>query len=91
MSLHYHNEHIVLDIALFDNHINNFIYSSPTGDIIDGHFVYEQLQDKARLYGGEFGMDFHPHIWHDLHLKSTVSVVYGENLSKKEPLPLMPL
>ena len=90
MSLHYHNEHIVLDIALFDNHINNFIYSSPTGDIIDGHFVYEQLQDKARLYGGEFGMDFHPHIWHDLHLKSTVSVVYGENLNTDEPLPLMP-
>jgi iron complex outermembrane receptor protein len=90
ISFQTHGEHVVLDFALYDNHINNFIYSIPTGEMEGNYSVYKHTQNKARLYGGEFGLDFHPHIWHDLHLKSTVSLVYGENLNLNEPLPLMP-
>jgi iron complex outermembrane receptor protein len=89
-SLHVQTEHLALDIAVYDNHIDQFIYSQPTGEMIDGYPVFAHVQDEARLYGGEFGFDFHPHIWHDLHLKSTLAYVNGENLAINEPLPLMP-
>lgn len=90
VNFHKHGEHMALDVAFFDNYINDFIYSNPTGEQIGNYAVYEHVQDRARLYGGEFGLDFHPHILHDLHLKSTLAVVYGENLRLNEPLPLMP-
>lgn len=89
-SVHAHGEHLAIDIAVYDNHIDQFIYSQPTGEMIDDYPVFAHVQDEARLYGGEFGLDFHPHIWHDLHLKSTLAYVNGENLAINEPLPLMP-
>lgn len=69
--------HVYLDLGYFDYHSNMLVN---TGSI------YQQI---GRLYGGEFGLDFHPHIWHDLHLKSTIAFVHGTNVALNEPLPLM--
>ena len=51
---------------------------------------YQHYQNDALLYGGEAGVDFHPHILHDLHMKSTVSLVFGQNLELEEPLAMIP-
>jgi len=90
VSLHKQGSNFTFDISLFDNHINDFIYSAPTQDYQGDYRVYEHLQTKARLYGGEFGFDIHPRLVEYLHFKSSVTVVYGDNLSLNKPLPLMP-
>jgi iron complex outermembrane receptor protein len=43
------------------NHINNYIYTSPTGRIQDNNDVFSYIQNNAKLYGGEIGLHFHPH------------------------------
>ena len=90
-SFHIHGENYVFDVAVFHNYIEDYIYMSPTSDTSDeGLTVYKHYQDDARLYGGEAGIDFHPHLIHDLHLKSTISLVYADNLKLNEPLLMIP-
>ncbi len=90
-SLHIHGEHYAFDVAVFHNLIDDYIYLSSTSDTSDeGMTVYKHYQNDARLYGGEAGVDFHPHFMHDLHLHSTISVVYADNLESNEPLEMIP-
>jgi len=90
-SFHVHGVHYVFDVSLFHNYINNYIYLTPTADTSgEGLTVYRHYQDDALLYGGEAGIDFHPHILHDLHLKSTISLVFGDNLELEQPLAMVP-
>ncbi len=61
LNLEYKNSHFEFFANGFYNHINNYIFISPSGGIIDGNDVYDYVQANARLYGGEFGLHFHPH------------------------------
>ena len=91
VSFHIHGLHYVFDVSLFHNYINDYIYMSPNSDTSDeGLSVYRHYQHDALLYGGEAGVDFHPHILHDLHVKSTISMVFGDNLELEEPLAMIP-
>lgn len=91
VSFHIHGLHYVFDVSLFHNYINDYIYISPSSDTSDeGLSVYRHYQHDALLYGGEAGVDFHPHILHDLHVKSTISMVFGDNLELEEPLAMIP-
>lgn len=90
-SFHIHTENYVFDLALFHNYIEDYIYISPTSDTSDGGLtIYQTYQDPARLYGGEAGIDLHPPLLHDLHLKSTFSLIYADNLHLNEPLSMIP-
>ncbi len=90
-SFHIHGVHYVFDVSLFHNYINDYIYLTPTADTSGkGLTVYRHYQDDALLYGGEAGIDFHPHILHDLHIKSTISLVFGDNLELEQPLVMIP-
>lgn len=90
VSAHWHSKHAVIDVAVFQNNIRDYIYSSPTNDTIDGLHVYEHLQNDAILRGAEVGFDWHPHPWHWLHIKTTAAYVEATNQETNNPLPMIP-
>ena len=89
LSLHIHSDHFTADVSSFYNNISNYIYLNPTGEVEDGFPVYQYIQSDAFLYGGEAGLDVHPHPLDWLHLNSTASLVIGE-LHAGGYLPLIP-
>ncbi len=89
VALEYRNEHFELFANSFSNKINNYIFLSPSGEIIDENPVFEYVQNDARLYGGEAGLHLHPHPLDWLHLESSVEIVSGEQ-ENDENLPLIP-
>ena len=89
LALEYKNEHIEFYANGFYNIIDDYIFIQPNGTVIDGEDVYVYLQDNAKLYGGEFGLHFHPHPLDWLHLESSFETVIGEQ-GNTESLPLIP-
>lgn len=89
LNLEYQSEHFEYFINGFYNHINNYIFISPTGTMLDDNFVYEYLQNNATLYGGETGIHFHPHPIDWLHFTSSYELVIGEQKGD-DYLPLIP-
>ena len=88
-SLNYSNEHFNFTLNPYYNSIDNYIYLSPTGGILDESPVFEYLQKDATLYGGEFGVHYHPHDFHWLHIESSIATVFAED-ENKNALPLIP-
>ena len=78
IALEFKNEHLELFANGFYNKINDYIFLSPNGDIIDADPVYEYLQDNALLYGGEFGFHLHPHPLDWIHFESSFAMVTGK-------------
>ncbi len=89
LALELKNEHIELFANGFYNKINNYIFISPNGTIIDDNPVFNYLQDDAKLYGGEFGFHLHPHPLDWLHLESSFETVTGKQ-NNDNYLPLIP-
>ena len=89
LSLEYGNRHIEIFANGFYNVLNNYIFASPNGEIIENNQVFEYVQSDANLYGGEFGIHFHPHPFDWLHLESSYETVVGKETSG-ENLPLIP-
>ncbi len=89
-SLHYHGDFLSLDFATFYNKINNYIFSSPTGETTStGMAIYQYSQTNAELYGGEAGLHFHPKSAKWLHFESSYSMVIGRQLNGNY-LPFIP-
>ena len=89
-SVHYHGEFLSLDLAGFYNHIDNYIYISPTADITStGMGVYRFSQTNAKLYGGEAGIHFHPKTIPWLHVKGEYSSVTAKQ-ENGDYLPFIP-
>ena len=85
----YASEYVVINTSLFANSIENFIYNqklvTATGAdsiIIAGNQTFKFQQGKARLYGGEMNIDFHP--IKNIHFENSFSVVNGLNKSNNE-------
>lgn len=89
LNLEYGNSHFEIFVNGFYNHINNYIFISPNGNIIDDNFVYDYAQDDANLYGGEVGIHFHPHPLDWLHITSSFESVTGKK-QNGDNLPLIP-
>lgn len=90
ISSHYHIENLTFDIALFYNHIRNFIFISPTGaNNNDGLSIYRYKQNTARLIGGEAGVHYHPKSVQWIHFYSSISNVNGQ-LINGDYLPFIP-
>lgn len=89
VSLEYKNEHFEVFANGFYNTISDYIFLSPNGEFIEGDPVFNYLQDDARLYGGEFGLHFHPHPLDWLHVESSFEIVTGKQ-DNDEYLPLIP-
>lgn len=89
VNLEYKNSHFEFFINGFYNHISDYIYASPTGEIIDDNNVYAYVQGDAALYGGEAGIHFHPHPLDWLHFETSFESVTGKK-QNGDYLPLIP-
>lgn len=89
LSLEYANEHFELFANGFYNMIQNYIYISPNGEVIDDTPVYNYVQNDAHLYGGEIGFHLHPHPLDWLHVESSFETVTGQQKDDSY-LPLIP-
>jgi len=90
LSMHYHGEFLSFDLAGFYNHIDNYIFISPTSDTTStGVGIYHFSQTNARLYGGEAGLHFHPKSLPWLHVEGTYSSVIGKQ-ENNDYLPFIP-
>lgn len=87
--LEYRNQHFEVFGNGFYNKINNYIYLSPTGEILQNNPVFDYVQHDAVLYGGEAGVHIHPHPYDWFHLESSFELVIGER-SDGTALPLIP-
>jgi iron complex outermembrane receptor protein len=93
VNLEYKNSHFEFFANGFYNHINNYIYTSPTGAVIDDNAVFDYIQNNAKLYGGEIGLHFHPHPLDWLHYETSFETVTGKKQSRsvgRDFLPLIP-
>jgi iron complex outermembrane receptor protein len=89
INLEYNNSHFEFFVNGFYNHINNYIYTSPTGRIQDNNDVFSYIQNNAKLYGGEIGLHFHPHPLDWLHYETSFETVTGKK-QNGDYLPLIP-
>ncbi len=89
LNLEYKNSHFEFFANGFYNHINNYIYTNPSGLIIVGNDVFNYIQNNAKLYGGEIGLHFHPHPLDWLHFESSFEAVTGKK-QNGDFLPLIP-
>jgi len=89
LSLEFKNDHIELFANAFYNMVNDYIFLSPNGTILDNSPAYNYLQADAELYGGEFGLHFHPHPLDWLHIESSFETVTGKQ-KNDDYLPLIP-
>lgn len=89
LAIEFRNEHLEFFVNGFYNSVNNYIYLTPTNEVIDETPVYDYIQDNASLYGGEIGFHLHPHPLDWLHLESSFETVTGK-LKDDTYLPLIP-
>ena len=89
LAVEYKNDHVEFFANGFYNHLNDYIYLTPTGEIEDGAPVFEYTQNDAKLFGGEFGFHLHPHPIDWLHLESSFEMVIGKQQNGNY-LPLIP-
>ncbi|HEX8562812.1 MAG TPA: TonB-dependent receptor [Flavobacterium sp.] len=89
LNLEFKNTHFEFFVNGFYNHINDYIYTNPTGEFNAEDPVFLYAQQNARLYGGEAGIHLHPHPLDWLHYESTFESVHGEQ-TNGDYLPLIP-
>lgn len=89
LNLEFNSQHFEFFVNAFYNHINNYIYASPTGEVLDENDVFAYTQSNARLFGGEAGIHFHPHPLDWLHFESSFETVTGKK-DNGDYLPLVP-
>ncbi len=89
LNLEYKNAHFEVFANGFYNHINNYIFIAPTGNILAGNNVFDYVQANASLYGGEAGIHLHPHPLDWLHFTSSFETVIAKK-DNGNNLPLIP-
>ncbi len=90
LSMHYHKDNFMADVAGFYNLIDHYIFITPTGDTTaSGMYIYKYMQSNSSLFGGEAGMHYHPYPIQWLHMKVTYSYVLGRQRNGNY-LPFIP-
>ncbi len=89
LNFEYRNPHFEFFANGFYNAINNYIFISPNGTVIDQNDVYTYTQSNAKLFGGEAGIHFHPHPLDWFHITSSFESVNGKQ-SNNQNIPLIP-
>ena len=85
LGLDFTSRYVSAQVALFANHINNYIFTHRLTDVMEeGYLTYAFTQGDARLMGFEAGIDFHP--VHSVHFSNTFSYVDAQLTSYVKPL-----
>ena len=101
LGLSWSAEHIMVNVALFDNYIENYIYIEKLDSVPafakannpNNYSAYIYTQGCANRYGGEIYVDYHQHPFDWLHLENTISYVRGnlmQSVDGTNNLPYMP-
>ncbi|NJE06741.1 TonB-dependent receptor, partial [Thermococcus sp. M36] len=80
----YSTKYAVIELNLFNNFINNYIYNqkliSVNGQdsvIVPGNSTFKFQSSRANLYGGELSIDLHP--FKNIHFENSFSLVNAIN------------
>jgi len=88
LSLHFHSNHFMFDVAGFYNYILQYIYLAPTADTTDhGESIYKYSQNDATLFGFEAIAEVV--IKHDFRIKGDYSFIRGQQ-TNGDNLPFIP-
>lgn len=80
---------VTLQLSLFSNWINNYIFTEKLEGIqIEGYDTYQYTQGHARLMGGECSIDWHP--IEQLHWQNAFSYVNAVQLNQPEDRKYLP-
>ncbi len=84
IGLVYSSRYAVIELNLFNNFIDNYIYNQKlTGVngqdsvIVPGNSTFKFQASRASLFGGELSIDLHP--LKSIHFENSLSAVYAEN------------
>ena len=84
------SDYISVQVALFANRIENYIFSKRINKVMEeGFLTYQYTQGDARLLGFEAGFDFHP--VHSIHFQNTFSFVDAQQLNASEEARYLPM
>ncbi|NEU09052.1 TonB-dependent receptor [Flavihumibacter sp. R14] len=92
-SLEYNSDKLQAGLSLYNNHINNYIFSRQNNNEviqIDGETfpVFRFVQADANLYGAEAALTFHP--IEALHFENSFAFTHAENRETNTALPFIP-
>jgi hypothetical protein len=77
-----------LEASVYSQHVQDYIYITPTSEEVDGFQVYQHVSGTASLYGFEGELDFD--MTKSLTLRTRGDAVHATNTDTDEPLPLTP-
>ncbi|MFT4071422.1 MAG: TonB-dependent receptor [Dysgonamonadaceae bacterium] len=93
--LSYSSKIISMDVSLFANRINNYIFAHKLTDskgeeiTTDGLMTFEYAAGNARIMGGEISIDLHP--VERLHFQNTFSYVNSIQLHQSDSTKYLPM
>ncbi|UOQ98049.1 TonB-dependent receptor [Hymenobacter sp. 5317J-9] len=95
----YVTDHVRFSVDAFENSISNYIFTQRlltaggADSLRDDTGAFKYAQGRARLYGGEVSLDFHPHPLDWLHFENSFSMVRARQLdvpADQQYLPFIP-
>ena len=75
VNFEYSNKTFEFFVNSFYNKIENYIYLSPTNQVINGFDVFSYNQNNSKLYGGELGFHYHPLNYSWIHFTTSGETV----------------
>ena len=93
----FESEHISSKLNLFINSIDNYIFSSKLASkngndsIRDNFPAFKFTSGNARIMGGEFSIDIHPHPQHWLHFENSFSYVNSQLINQPDSTRYLPM
>ncbi len=94
--LGFNSRHVSTKVNLFSNLIDNYIYSHKLSSVLGGDSIAEDMacfkfeSGKARVSGGEFILDIHPHPLDWLHFQNSFSYVNAQLLNQPDSTRYLP-
>lgn len=76
------------EVSVYRSDIDNFIFTTPTSNTINGLQVFRHTQADARLTGAEISLE--ARVADPLVLRASHDLTNGDDLAAGVPLPLMP-
>jgi iron complex outermembrane receptor protein len=91
------SEHISAELDFFSNYIQHYIFSRRLSGNAGGDSLTEEVETfkfvtgNARLQGGEFRIDIHPHPFDWIHFENSISLVSAVQSNQPDSTRYLPM
>lgn len=91
------SEHISAELDVFSNSLQNYIFSRKLSGVAghdsltEGVETFKFVTGNARLQGGEFRIDLHPHPFDWIHFENSISLVRAEQNEQPDSMRYLPM